>query len=49
MSEFLPHSPAATFLAFNPVNNNIVAIGREDADIDIFLHTKVITLEIQET
>jgi len=49
MSEFLPHPPAATFLAFNPVDNNIVAVGKEDAEISIFWHSKVITLEIQET
>lgn len=49
MAEFLPPPPAPTFLAFNPVDNNIVVIGREDAEIDIFMHSKVITLEIQET
>jgi len=36
LSEFLPPPPAATFLVFNPVHNNIVAIGREDAEINSF-------------
>jgi hypothetical protein len=49
MSEILPDPPAATFLAFNPVDNNIVAVGREDGEISIFMHSKVITLEIQKT
>ncbi|XP_039686895.1 topless-related protein 2 [Medicago truncatula] len=42
MAEFLPPPPAPTFLAFNPVDNNIVVIGREDAEIDIFMHSKLV-------
>ena len=28
--------PAATFLAFYPLDNNIIAIGREDSSIQIY-------------
>jgi len=42
LSEFLLPPPAATFLVFNPVDNNIVAIGREDAEISIFKHNELI-------
>ncbi|GJZ97892.1 topless-related protein 4-like protein isoform X3 [Tanacetum coccineum] len=36
MTTFMPPPPAATFLAFHPVDNNIVAIGMDDASIQIF-------------
>nr|GEW41782.1 topless-related protein 4-like isoform X1 [Tanacetum cinerariifolium] len=36
MTTFMPPPPAATFLAFHPKDNNIVAIGMDDASIQIF-------------
>ncbi|CAI8590151.1 unnamed protein product [Vicia faba] len=36
MTGFMHAPPAATFLAFNPEDNNTVIIGREDSEINIF-------------
>jgi hypothetical protein len=36
MTTFMPPPPAATFLAFKPQNNNIIAIGMEDSSIQIY-------------
>ena len=36
MTTFMPPPPAATFLAFHPQDNNIVAIGMEDSTIQIY-------------
>lgn len=36
MTTFMPPPPAATFLAFHPQDNNIIAIGMEDASIQIY-------------
>lgn len=36
MISFKPSPPAATFLAFNPQDNNIIAIGMEDSTIQIY-------------
>ncbi|PWA72233.1 WUS-interacting protein 2 [Artemisia annua] len=36
MTAFMPPPPVATFLAFHPQDNNIVAIGMDDASIQIF-------------
>lgn len=36
MTTFMPPPPAATFLAFHPQDNNIVAIGMEDSFIQIY-------------
>ncbi|PWA83326.1 CTLH LisH motif, WD40/YVTN repeat-like-containing domain, Topless family [Artemisia annua] len=33
---FMPPPPAATFLAFHPLENNIIAIGMEDSSIQIY-------------
>jgi hypothetical protein len=41
-SEFLPPPPAATFLVFSPVHNNIVVIGRKGAEINILKHNGLI-------
>lgn len=32
----MPPPPAATFLAFHPQDNNIIAIGMEDSTIQIY-------------
>ncbi|CAN8298789.1 unnamed protein product [Cochlearia groenlandica] len=36
MTTFMPPPPAATFLAFHPLDNNIIAIGMEDSSIQIY-------------
>ncbi|XP_058206857.1 topless-related protein 4-like isoform X1 [Rhododendron vialii] len=36
MTTFMPPPPAATFLAFHPQDNNIIAIGMEDSLIQIY-------------
>ncbi|XP_060669272.1 topless-related protein 4-like isoform X2 [Ziziphus jujuba] len=36
MTTFMPPPPAATFLAFHPKDNNIIAIGMEDSSIQIY-------------
>lgn len=36
MKTFMPPPPAATFLAFHPEDNNIVAIGMDDSTIQIY-------------
>ncbi|CAK9883179.1 unnamed protein product [Sphagnum jensenii] len=36
MTTFMPPPPAATFLAFHPQDNNIIAIGLEDSTIQIY-------------
>ncbi|KAI3811192.1 hypothetical protein L1987_20910 [Smallanthus sonchifolius] len=36
MTTFMPPTPAATFLAFHPRDNNIIAIGMDDASIQIY-------------
>lgn len=36
MTTFMPPPPAATFLAFHPQDNNIIAIGMEDSSIQIY-------------
>ncbi|URD94706.1 CTLH [Musa troglodytarum] len=36
MTTFMPPPPAATFLAFHPQDNNIIAIGMEDTTIQIY-------------
>ncbi|CAA7027040.1 unnamed protein product [Microthlaspi erraticum] len=36
MTTFMPPPPAATFLAFHPMDNNIIAIGMDDSSIQIY-------------
>ncbi|XP_047329931.1 topless-related protein 4-like [Impatiens glandulifera] len=36
MTMFMPSPPAATFLAFHPQDNNIIAIGMDDSSIQIY-------------
>lgn len=36
MTTFMPSPPAATFLAFHPQDNNIIAIGMDDSTIQIY-------------
>ena len=36
MTTFMAPPPAATFLAVYPLNNDIIAIGREDSSIQIY-------------
>uniref|UniRef100_A0A2P2KPC5 Topless-related protein 4-like n=1 Tax=Rhizophora mucronata TaxID=61149 RepID=A0A2P2KPC5_RHIMU len=36
MTTFMPPPPAATFLAFHPQDNNIIAIGMQDSSIQIY-------------
>ena len=36
MATFMPPPPAATFLAFHPQDNNIIAIGMDDSTIQIY-------------
>lgn len=36
MTTFMPSPPAASFLAFHPQDNNIIAIGMEDSTIQIY-------------
>ncbi|XP_059287766.1 topless-related protein 4-like isoform X2 [Lycium ferocissimum] len=36
MTTFMPPSPAATFLAFHPQDNNVIAIGMDDSSIQIY-------------
>lgn len=36
MTTFMPPPPAATFLAFHPQDNNVVAIGMEDSSVQIY-------------
>ena len=36
MTTFMSPPPAATFLAFHPQDNNIIAIGMEDSTIQIY-------------
>ncbi|XP_058780462.1 topless-related protein 1-like isoform X1 [Vicia villosa] len=36
MTTFMPAPPAATFLAFHPQDNNIIAIGMDDSSIQIY-------------
>ena len=36
MTTFMAPPPAATFLAFYPLDNDIIAIGREDSSIQIY-------------
>ncbi|KAK7857589.1 topless-related protein 4 [Quercus suber] len=43
MTTFMPPPPAATFLAFHPQDNNIIAIGMEDSSIQIYNVRKRIT------
>ncbi|OIW03867.1 hypothetical protein TanjilG_30143 [Lupinus angustifolius] len=36
MTTFMPPPPAATFLAFHPQDNNIIAIGMDDSSVQIY-------------
>ncbi|CAL9194584.1 protein TPR3-like [Musa acuminata AAA Group] len=36
MTTFMPPPPTATFLAFHPLDNNIIAIGMDDSTIQIY-------------
>ncbi|CAN4113022.1 unnamed protein product [Withania somnifera] len=36
MTTFMPAPPAATFLAFHPLDNNVIAIGMDDSSIQIY-------------
>jgi len=36
MTTFMPPPPAATYLAFHPQDNNIIAIGMDDSSIQIY-------------
>lgn len=36
MTTFMPPPPAATFLAFHPQDNNVIAIGMDDSSIQIY-------------
>lgn len=36
MTMFMSPPPAATFLAFHPQDNNIIAIGMEDSSVQIY-------------
>lgn len=36
MTTFMPPPPTSTFLAFHPLDNNIIAIGMEDSTIHIY-------------
>ncbi|XP_051135670.1 topless-related protein 4 isoform X2 [Andrographis paniculata] len=36
MTTFMPPPPAATYLAFHPQDNNVIAIGMEDSSIQIY-------------
>uniref|UniRef100_A0A7N0U966 CTLH domain-containing protein n=1 Tax=Kalanchoe fedtschenkoi TaxID=63787 RepID=A0A7N0U966_KALFE len=36
MTTFMPPPPAATYLAFHPKDNNIIAVGMEDSSIHIY-------------
>ncbi|MCE5165746.1 hypothetical protein HAX54_012000, partial [Datura stramonium] len=36
MTTFMPAPPAATFLAFHPQDNNVIAIGMDDSSIQIY-------------
>ncbi|CAL9010623.1 unnamed protein product [Prunus brigantina] len=36
LATFMPPPPAATFVAFHPVDNNIIAVGMEDSTIHLF-------------
>lgn len=36
MTTFTSPPPAATFIAFNPEDNNIIAIGMDDSTIQIY-------------
>lgn len=36
MTMFMPPPPAATVLTFHPDNNNIIAIGMDDASVQIY-------------
>ncbi|KAI3505446.1 hypothetical protein L1887_27576 [Cichorium endivia] len=36
MTTFMPPPPAATYLAFHPQDNNIIAIGMEDSTIQVY-------------
>lgn len=36
MTTFMPPPPAATYLAFHPQDNNIIAIGMDDSTIQIY-------------
>lgn len=48
MEDYMPPPPAATCLAFHPLDNNIIAIGMEDSIIQIFniQLTKVLWIHI---
>jgi len=40
--------PAATFLAFYPPDNNIIAIGREDSSIQIYnVYTDEVSIKLE--
>lgn len=36
MTTFMPPPPAATYLAFHPQDNNVIAVGMEDSTIQIY-------------
>jgi hypothetical protein len=36
MTAFMPPPPAATYLAFHPQDNNIVAVGMDDSTVHIY-------------
>lgn len=36
MTTFMAPPPAATFLAFHPQDNNVIAVGMEDSSIQIY-------------
>lgn len=36
MATFMPSPPAATYLAFHPEDNNIIALGMDDSTILIY-------------
>ncbi|XP_034207498.1 topless-related protein 4-like isoform X4 [Prunus dulcis] len=44
LATFMPPPPAATFVAFHPVDNNIIAVGMEDSTIHLF-HVPIDTVK----
>ena len=46
MTTLMAPPPAATFLAVYPLNNDIIAIGREDSSVQIYnVHTDEVSTE----
>ncbi|BFG24685.1 hypothetical protein CerSpe_109590 [Prunus speciosa] len=44
LATFMPPPPVATFVAFHPVDNNIIAVGMEDSTIHLF-HVPIDTVK----